>query len=101
MINRKKLLDGYKTRKLSNATGPRKPIKTGVITGMGICLAMAILTATKDDWVEEHALKILNMWQLNHTPLGRVDDQYLAKLKDDLSSYFDDPLKRSLIETSY
>ena len=62
---------------------------------------MTTLTMTKEGWIEEHALKILNMWQLNRTPLGGVDDEYLAKLKEDLAGYFDDPLKRSLIETSY
>lgn len=65
------------------------------------CLLMTILATTKEVWIEEYALKILGMWQINHTPLGRVDDGYLAKLKEDLAGYFDDPLKRSLIETSY
>jgi hypothetical protein len=62
---------------------------------------MTTLAITKEDWVEEYALKILNMWQLHHALLGEVDDGYLTKLRDDLAGYFDDPLKRSLIETSY
>ena len=62
---------------------------------------MTTLAMTKEGWIEEHALKILNMWQLSHTPLGKVDDEYLTKLRVDLSDYFDDPLKKSLIETSY
>jgi len=62
---------------------------------------MTTLAITKEGWIEEHALKILNMWQLDHTPLGKVDDEYICKLRADLSDYFDDPLKKSLIETSY
>jgi len=62
---------------------------------------MTIPADAKEDWIEEYALKILGIWQINRTPLGRVDDGYIAELREDLSGYFDDPLKRSLIETSY
>ncbi len=62
---------------------------------------MTMLATTKEDWIEEYALRILGMWQINYTPLGKVDDGYIAKLREDLAGYFDDPLKRSLIETSY
>ena len=65
------------------------------------CLIVTMLATAKEDWIEKYALKILGMWQVNHTPLGGVDDGYIAKLREDLAGYFDDPLKKSLIETSY
>ena len=62
---------------------------------------VAALELTKDDWIGQYASRILQMWRQRQGPLGRVDEGYLEQLKEELEQYFDDPLKRSLIETSY
>ena len=57
-------------------------------------------TISKEEWMHEYAQRILRMWQTWQTPLG-VDDRYCEVLKEQLSEYFDDPLKRELIEATY
>ena len=61
---------------------------------------MTTITISKEEWMQEYAQRILNMWQTRQPPLG-IDDGYCEVLKDQLSEYFDDPLKRELIEASY
>ncbi len=63
-----------------------------------------MITATetaKENWVAEYADRILEMWRKRQGPLGRVSEQYIEKLREDLAEDFDDPLKRELIETTY
>lgn len=62
---------------------------------------MAICERTKQDWIQEYAERILKAWQNWQGPLGQVDDSYIEQVKKELDSQFDDPLKRSLIETTY
>ena len=61
---------------------------------------MMIAEIEKQDWVNEYADKILEVWRSQKGPLG-IDTQYIQQLKSQLDEYFDNPLKRSLIETSY
>jgi hypothetical protein len=61
---------------------------------------MSTTEAAKDDWVAEYAKRIaeaLHKWQ---GPLG-IDERYSEHLKAELSEYYDDPLKRGLIESTY
>ena len=55
---------------------------------------------SRTEWAREYAQKILNLWQAQESPLG-VDDAYAQQLEEQLLSYFDDPLLRDLIESSY
>ncbi|AQT69509.1 hypothetical protein STSP2_02700 [Anaerohalosphaera lusitana] len=55
---------------------------------------------TKAGWIDKHARSILMLWAGMQSPLD-VDPNYLQHIKEELESCFEDPLKRSLIETSY
>ncbi len=61
---------------------------------------MATIEITKEAWVDTYSERILLVWQQLQGPLG-IDDQYSQQVKDQLDDFFDDPLKRSLIETTY
>ncbi len=61
---------------------------------------MATITIPKEEWMHKYAQRILKVWQTWQTPLG-IDERYSEVLKDQLSEYFDDPLKRELIEATY
>ncbi len=55
---------------------------------------------SRTEWAHEYAQKILNLWQAQESPLG-VDDAYAQQLQEQLLTYFDDPLLRDLIESTY
>ena len=55
---------------------------------------------SRTEWAQEYAQKILNLWQSQESPLG-VDDGYSQHLEEQLLTYFDDPLLRALVESSY
>ncbi len=54
----------------------------------------------KQEWMDMYACRMLDVWQRWQSPLG-VDSQYAEKLKEDLGEFYDDPLKKSLIEATY
>ena len=64
-------------------------------------LKMAAIKITKEDWIEDYACRIFEMWRKRQGPLGQVDEKYIEQLKEQLSNQFDDPLKRALIENTY
>ncbi|HIJ67235.1 MAG TPA: hypothetical protein HPP87_02960 [Planctomycetes bacterium] len=61
---------------------------------------MPTTDVTKQAWIDKYAERILNVWLNLKSPLG-VDGRYSKLVKDQLDEYFDDPLKRGLIETTY
>ncbi len=54
----------------------------------------------KKDWVQYYANRMFKLWTKWQTSLG-VAQEYLEKIKEDLAKLYDDPLERSLIETTY
>ncbi len=54
----------------------------------------------RTEWAHKYAQKILNLWQSQQSPLG-VDDSYASQVEEQLLTYFDDPLLRDLVESSY
>ncbi len=62
---------------------------------------MTAIETAKENWVAVYADRILEMWRKRQSPLGRVSEQYIEKLREDLPEDFDDPVKRELIETTY
>ena len=54
----------------------------------------------KEKWLQEYAFRILMVWSHWQTPLG-VAGAYVHKIKMDLGRFYDDPLKRMLIEATY
>ena len=61
---------------------------------------METSTITKQDWIDIYADRMLHTFDKWQSPLG-IDPNYSEVLKKQLEDYYDDPLKRSLIETSY
>lgn len=58
------------------------------------------LATFKGKWVQEYADRILRQFLRWQTPLG-VARTYTGKLKEELSAFYDDPLKRLFIEATY
>ncbi|MBN2314638.1 MAG: hypothetical protein JXM79_11965 [Sedimentisphaerales bacterium] len=54
----------------------------------------------KERWLQTYASRILMAWSHWQTPLG-VACAYTHKIKMDLARFYDDPLKRMLIEATY
>ena len=55
---------------------------------------------TKQNWIDIYADRMLHTFDKWQSPFG-IDPTYIEVLKDQLQAYYDDPLKRSLIETSF
>jgi len=56
--------------------------------------------AHREKWLQRYAYRILMVWSHRQTPLG-VAGAYMHKIKMDLGRFYDDPLKRMFIETTY
>ena len=59
-----------------------------------------ILDKNKEKWLQKYASRILMVWSQWQSPLG-ITRNYTNKIKTDLVSFYDDPLKRMFIEMSY
>jgi ribosomal protein L32E len=55
---------------------------------------------TKKEWLEHHSNRIFSLWLGWRTPLG-ISSQYLERVKQELSEYYKEPLKRKFIEATY
>lgn len=55
---------------------------------------------SKNDWVQRYADRVFALWLSRQTCLG-VARQYIERLRADLGRYYEDPLKRTFIETTY
>jgi hypothetical protein len=78
---------------------PGTDVITVVMTRKGVC-TMSTVGVEKQAWIDEYARRILQVWLSLQAPLG-VDGQYSQQVKNQLDEYFDDPLKRGLIEMTY
>ena len=58
------------------------------------------LDTSKEKWLQKYASRILMAWSQWQTPLG-VASAYTDRIKMDLARFYDDPLKRMFIETTY
>jgi len=54
----------------------------------------------RENWTQKYAVRILKLWLKWETPLG-IAQSYAAKIRNDLASFYDDPLKRMFIEATY
>lgn len=54
----------------------------------------------KENWLQKYASRILRIWSHWQTPLG-VAGAYINQIKQDLATFYDDPLKRMFIEKTY
>ena len=62
---------------------------------------MPLIEIAQEDWINEYAMRILSMWQDQQGPLGQVSKEYIEQLKEDLAEYFEEPLKKELIEATF
>jgi hypothetical protein len=61
---------------------------------------MEVSADTKRNWVVKHAESIISSFDKWKSPLG-ISPEYHQLIEEQLSKDYDNPLKRSLIETSY
>jgi len=54
----------------------------------------------KEKWIQHYANHIFKLWMQWQTSLG-VSCEYLEQLKSDLAIFYEKPLKRKFIETTY
>lgn len=54
----------------------------------------------KKKWIEKYSLRLLKLWLRWQTPLG-VASTYTQQIEKDLAKFYDEPLKRIFIETTY
>jgi hypothetical protein len=57
-------------------------------------------TDRKEQWVQRHADQILRLWRRWQTPLGVAPD-YARQLEKDLAEFYEQPLIRTFIESTY
>jgi len=62
--------------------------------------AMVLTDSEKQQWVRKYAERIIELWQ-DQCPHFPIDQNYTQHLSDQLDEFFDDNLKRELIETTY
>jgi hypothetical protein len=55
---------------------------------------------SKDEWIRHYAGKVLHLWHQWQTPLG-VGRDYVEHISQELSSLYEEPLKRAFIEATY
>jgi len=55
---------------------------------------------SKEEWLQQYADRILKVWLKWQTPLGVARD-YVEQLKNDLAEFYEEPLKKIFIETTY
>ena len=61
---------------------------------------MSTTEVVKQDWLDEYAHRILTLWHKWQGPFG-LDEHYIEQLKLQLEDFYDDSLKRDLIESTY
>ena len=54
----------------------------------------------KEEWIQHYADRMLGLWQVWQTSLG-VARGYVEQLKTDLAELYEEPLKRTFVETTY
>jgi hypothetical protein len=55
---------------------------------------------TKDKWLQKYSHQILRLWLQRQTPFA-ITCTYTAQIEEDLVEFYEDPLKRRFIETTY
>ena len=59
-----------------------------------------IQDVSKEKWLQRYASRILRLWSKWQTPLG-IASVYTDQIKQDLSKFYEDPLKKMFIEATY
>ena len=51
-------------------------------------------------WLQKYSHRLLGQWHQWQTLLG-IDSAYADKIREDLAEFYDDPLKKTFIESTY
>jgi len=54
----------------------------------------------RKNWIQKYSRRLLRLWLCRQTPLG-VAGTYAEHIKKDLAEFYEDPLKKKFIETTY
>ena len=54
----------------------------------------------REEWIQHYAGRIFDNLQKWQTPLG-MDENYVEKIAEYLADFYNDPLKKALIEETY
>ena len=54
----------------------------------------------KRKWIHKYSHRLLKLWMRWQSPLG-VAPAYTEQIEEELAKYYDEPLKRIFIETTY
>jgi len=54
----------------------------------------------RKNWIQKYSRRLLRLWLGRQTPLG-VAATYAEHIKKDLAEFYEDPLKKKFIETTY
>ncbi len=54
----------------------------------------------KDKWLQKYSHQILRLWLQRQTPFA-ITCTYTAQIEEDLDEFYEEPLKRKFIETTY
>ena len=54
----------------------------------------------KSKWADFYASRILQAWKHLDPPV-EIEEDYAKRLATDLAAFYDDPLKKTLIESTY
>jgi hypothetical protein len=54
---------------------------------------------SREQWIEQHARQVQQLFQQWQHPIGIDDQEYLKHLEKELADYWEDPLLKTLIES--
>jgi len=54
----------------------------------------------RKNWIQKYSRRLLRLWLGGPSPLG-VAGTYAEHIKKDLAEFYEDPLKKKFIETTY
>ena len=54
----------------------------------------------KKKWIQKYSRRLLKLWLGRQTPFG-VAGTYAEHIKEDLAEFYENPLKKKFIETTY
>ena len=58
------------------------------------------LDISKERWIQKYSHRLIRHWMRWQTPLG-VASAYTEQIEKDLAKFYDEPLKKIFIETTY
>ena len=67
---------------------------------MNTCKNINNTEKDKEQWLQKYSSRILQLWSQWQSSLG-IASSYMVQIKTELAGYYDNPLKRMFIESTY